>query len=156
MLTGESCNVDLYSGLNLVDFACKRHPPNRTYQASAGQSECLSCEAGKSQALRGQPSCDTCETGTWSHVGSTTCDTCDSGYFLHPEDGCAECEGDYKGADCSRKGSTLEGLVLATGWWRTTSSSDSLVECAFENACVGGNRTDEYCAESYSSYLCSV
>ena len=100
--------------------------------------------------------CDTCDEGTWSHIGSATCDICDSGFFLHPADGCTECAGDFEGADCSRKGSTLERIVLKAGWWRTGIVSDNLLECASEEACVGGNRTDAYCAEGYSSYLCEV
>ena len=100
--------------------------------------------------------CDTCDEGTWSHIGSATCDICDSGFFSHPSDGCTECAGDFEGADCSRKGSTLEGIVLKTGWWRTGMVSDNLLECPLEEACAGGNDTYSYCVEGYSSYLCEV
>lgn len=69
--------------------------------------------------LRGEVGCDSCDEGTWSDSGSTSCDDmCDSGYFLHPTDGCTACSGSYAGADCSRKGSTLEELVLYPGYWR--------------------------------------
>ena len=77
------------------------------------------------------------------------------GYFLL-DDSCVECEGDYAGADCDEKGATLGGLRLFPGYWRTSSSSDSLLECGIEGACVGGNDTRSYCAEAYQSYKCDV
>ena len=47
-------------------------------------------------------------------------------------------------------GATLEMLELDRGYYRTSSTSELVVECHREKACIGGSSAGHYCASGYT------
>lgn len=64
-------------------------------------------------------------------------------------DGIPLCTGAPSGVTASSKGTTLATLTLDKGYYRTSKTSHDVHECYNEDACVGGNDTDKYCASGY-------
>lgn len=53
------------------------------------------------------------------------------------------------GATTASAGTTLEMLELDRGYYRTSSTSQDLLECHQKQACVGGSNAEQYCASGY-------
>lgn len=64
-------------------------------------------------------------------------------------DGLPVCEAAPLGATFSPSGTTLETLVLDTGYYRTSNKSHVVVECYQREACVGGVDPGGICAVGY-------
>lgn len=59
------------------------------------------------------------------------------------------CENLMEGVEASSRGTTVANLDLQQGYYRTSATSKVVLECYFEDACVGGSIDEEYCAEGY-------
>jgi len=120
---------------------------------------CEDCPRDTYTDTAGTSICDDCETGTASHAGSTSCALAAEGYFLHDKEGFLSCsDNEWKGIDCSMRGSTLSNLHLHKGFWRSSSTADQIFECrdGKDGPCRGGNQTESLCRTGSTSYLCSV
>jgi hypothetical protein len=63
------------------------------------------------------------------HVG------CNLGEYESLDSECHPCP---RGADCGTSGNTLRTLVLQSGHWRSSSTSDVVMQCFYRRACHGG------------------
>ena len=128
-----------------------------TYAGATGLYECSQCLPEYFQPDAAQSLCLKCSSDIGSEYtsiahGSQDCSACVPLYFMDDDDRCQLCP---DGVDCSKVGSTLRGLELELGWWRTSWDSANVLRCHAPEACVGGNSTDSYCEEGYESYYCA-
>ena len=120
--------------------------PLRFFQPLPAQTSCLKCSTEEDAGYG---------TGYSSPEGAATCSRCTAGYC---RDNSGRCQACPDGADCSTEGSTLEGLILLPGYWRTDSTSWELLQCHYPDACLGGNDTNRYCdPDGYvQTFYCNV
>lgn len=64
-------------------------------------------------------------------------------------DGIPLCAAPPSGVTALSRGTTLETLTLEKGYYRTSNLSHDVRGCYSEEACVGGNDADTYCASGY-------
>jgi len=123
--------------------------------------ECVPCAAGSYQPFPGQLRCEACsayQLGRSSREGATTCAFCEDGLYLAADPAAGAF--DFKDCfACPSHATCFEGATLATmeldkGYWRTSSDSPKLKECAVEGACRGGNASS--CAEGYHKTMCAI
>jgi len=167
------CSTGRYSNITGLD-ECSACPKGR-YAPTTGSQECYACEAG-SAASSGASSCTACLDGTIAaddgmesctacqsnsvSVNRTRCD-CDKGFYL-ATDGftCSACP---KGADCEERGTTIDSIMPATGYWRAqTTGAPAFLTC-LNSACMGESGARElddgdysFCREGYTGALCTV
>lgn len=64
-------------------------------------------------------------------------------------DGMPLCAAPPYGTTALSEGTTLAALTLDKGYYRTSNRSHDVHKCYNEDACVGGNDTEKYCASGY-------
>ena len=120
----------------------------------ANHEACVHCHAGTSEAAPGvRLSCTACERGSFAPAeGSLSCGSCANGQvaLIRGSTACIVCP---TGATCDDTSS----LIVNPGMWRTSADSLGIYECPFgPHACLGGNATNENCADGYGGVLCAV
>lgn len=64
-------------------------------------------------------------------------------------DGIPLCAEPPSGVAALSRGATLATLSLKKGYYRTSNHSHEVRQCYHEDACLGGNDADKYCASGY-------
>lgn len=59
------------------------------------------------------------------------------------------CEELMEGTEASSKGIIVSNLDLKEGYYRTSASSQVVIECYYKEACTGGSTAEKYCADGY-------
>ncbi|KAL1498456.1 hypothetical protein AB1Y20_013781 [Prymnesium parvum] len=130
-------------------------------QERLGQVECLVCPPGQFQSETGKATCDVCPARWNSSVGASRCDFCGRGYFLERLREGAQCSDCLPQTDCPYN-STLESLVLRTGYWRASKTSKKIYTCDRgkdgSSSCVGGSNVGRdgqgYCLVNHTGARC--
>eukprot|EP00475_Leptophrys_vorax_P011277 TRINITY_DN17792_c0_g1_i2.p1 TRINITY_DN17792_c0_g1~~TRINITY_DN17792_c0_g1_i2.p1 ORF type:complete len:1027 (-),score=223.25 TRINITY_DN17792_c0_g1_i2:56-3136(-) len=142
------------------------------YQDLEGKTFCQICGVGKYSA-GGVQYCDTCPDRTIANfTGAASCVACPQmsvasddrtdclcnvGYFAnHTSDEpsgkkCIKCS---TGAYCKSQGVTWESLTSSSGYWRSSTDSNSFYSCQFLSDCVGGRYSN--CSDHRTGPICAL
>jgi hypothetical protein len=121
---------------------------------------CLPCPVGEYGTASGALRCEQCPTGTFnpnegstsagscvlcatinprmttrsSGAGSNASCICQAGYFAVGPTECATCA---SGVNCDVPGVSVQSLPVASGFWRSSPNSMTVVQCRIPHACAG-------------------
>uniref|UniRef100_A0A7S2C0Q9 Uncharacterized protein n=1 Tax=Octactis speculum TaxID=3111310 RepID=A0A7S2C0Q9_9STRA len=153
-----------------------------------GSLKCTACVAGKYTPSSGFGECARCERGKKANtnISATECEKCMAPYSSFPQStSCSVCVAEYYRKDTSCLacpengecpfGTTINGIIVNSGSWRTSGLSKKLELCPFGGAaCKGGNYStygvcehaddhkgpmwcaSSYCKPGYTGPLCAV
>lgn len=79
----------------------------------------------------------------------STCDDVYSGVLVDTDTTVPVCVDLPKGTTTASSGTSLATISLEKGYYRTSAESQIVLECYQEDACVGGDAADDYCASGY-------
>jgi len=102
------------------------------FTSTPATASCTACPIGSFAENEGATKCAQCEPHTTSTEGGISCAMCSASFYLQDTSlspsmrSCLSCP---SGAFCP-KNTTLATLYLQTGWWRISSKTDTLYECA--------------------------
>lgn len=71
------------------------------------------------------------------------------GVRINTERGKPSCKESPEGTVAMSSGTTVESIVLAAGYYRTSNDSEVVIQCYRSDACVGGIDPVDYCADGY-------
>ena len=138
-----------------VEVTCRSMQCNPgSYFDMTEARSCLSCPAGTfAPGTAVRSSCDDCAVGTFTaSEGSVSCGSCANGQ-VSLNRGSTACIVCPTGATCDDTSS----LFVNPGMWKAGTDSLGIYECPFgPHACLGGNATNENCADGYGGVLCAV
>lgn len=80
---------------------------------------------------------------------STTTNEVPDGVDIKEESGTPACQELPMGAVALSSGTTVASITLRAGYYRTSNSSVDILECHRQEACLGGNGYETYCAAGY-------
>jgi hypothetical protein len=122
-----------------------------------GQAICSVCPLGTATYGYGSSECKTCNSFQISNVQRTVCD-CIPGYYQPASSGlysnefvCLPCP---HGADCTNIGTTQEGLLSLSGFWRADNKSLNFYRCQIRAYCAGGEAQSDRVSD-YSGSPCN-
>jgi len=123
-------------------------------------SQCEVCESAKYKSEFGINSCAHCdlliEGSITVEINSTSASDCicPKGTFLGQDK--TKCEKASAGVEEMEEGMTLQKLKLKRGSWRTFENSTDVRTCPVRDACLGGTKITEYCAEGHTGPYCNI
>lgn len=103
-------------------------------------AQCIEPQESASTKTRFEVACAEC---------STAASNTPEGVEVRHENEIPSCKDLPTGAKAVASGTTVEGIVLETGYFRTSNDSHAVLECHRRRACVGGDDANNYCAIGY-------
>mmetsp|Transcript_77161 Transcript_77161/g.221760 ORF Transcript_77161/g.221760 Transcript_77161/m.221760 type:complete len:868 (+) Transcript_77161:968-3571(+) len=106
--------------------------------------------------------CEKCVAPTYSVGGVSNCSICTEDHYLTIDGACEDC---LEHATCP-EGTSIENIVLDSGYWRPSPHTIDIRECPHSSVCVGGNGTaswqsgdidhSNYCLDNHWGPYCSL
>ena len=130
--------------------------PKGKYNSNTGNSECIDCGLGKYSDVYGTIYCKDCPANSEQSFDKTDW-ICSEGSYQYINGTYRECMICPKNAICP-KGTTLNTLVIKSGYWRRNTTSLNLIECRTKDFCIGGSlhNNSNICRVGHKGPLCDV